>query len=104
MSNVAILARHDEEEVPVQVNVLEAKNRLSQLIRAAQAGEDVVIANRGAPVARLVPARPKKTAGSNSGTAEAILGWLKAHPLAAYARRSAEEIDAAIEQERHSWD
>ena len=46
--------------MPVQVNVLEAKNRLSQLIRAAQAGEDVVIANRGAPVARLVPVRPKK--------------------------------------------
>ncbi len=34
----------------MQVNVLEAKNRLSQLIRAAQAGEDVVIANRGEPV------------------------------------------------------
>jgi hypothetical protein len=31
----------------VQVNILEAKNRLSRLIKAAQAGEDVVIANRG---------------------------------------------------------
>ena len=88
----------------MQVNVLEAKNRLSQLIRAAQAGEDVVIANRGAAVARLVPVRPKETAAFNAGTAEAILGWLKSHPLAAYARRSAEEIDAAIEQDRHSWD
>ncbi len=88
----------------MQVNVLEAKNRLSQLIRAAQAGEDVVIANRGAPVARLVPARPENAAGSNRGTAKAILRWLKAHPLPAYARRSAVEIDAAIEQERHSWD
>ncbi|MGA8759327.1 MAG: type II toxin-antitoxin system prevent-host-death family antitoxin [Stellaceae bacterium] len=88
----------------MQVNVLEAKNRLSQLIRAAQAGEDVVIANRGAAVARLVPVRTEKTAAFSAGTAEAILGWLKSHPLAAYARRSAEEIDAAIEQERRSWD
>ena len=38
----------------MQVNILEAKNRLSLLIRAAQAGEEVVIANRGQPVARLV--------------------------------------------------
>ena len=40
----------------MQVNILEAKNRLSQLIKSAQAGEEVIIANRGAPVARLVPA------------------------------------------------
>ena len=40
----------------MQVNILEARNRLSQLIKAARAGEEVVIANRGEPVARLVPA------------------------------------------------
>jgi prevent-host-death family protein len=39
----------------VQVNIFEAKNRLSQLIRSVQAGEEVVIANHGEPVARLVP-------------------------------------------------
>ena len=33
----------------MQVNIPEAKNRLSLLIKAAQAGEDVVIANRGEP-------------------------------------------------------
>jgi len=41
----------------VQVNIFEAKTRLSQLIKSVQAGEEVVIANRGEPVARLVPAR-----------------------------------------------
>ena len=40
-----------------QVNMLEAKTRLSELVKAAQAGEDVVIANRGEPVVRLVPLR-----------------------------------------------
>lgn len=33
----------------MQVHILEAKNRLSQLIKYAQAGDEVVIANRGYP-------------------------------------------------------
>lgn len=88
----------------MQVNILEAKNRLSLLIKAAQAGEDVVIANRGEPVVRLVPARVPGAANAAPGTGRAILDWLKGHPLPAYARRSAEEIDAAIRLERSSWD
>ena len=39
----------------VQVNVHEAKSNLSELLKRAEAGEDVVIARRGHPVARLVP-------------------------------------------------
>jgi len=88
----------------VQVNILEAKNRLSQLVKAALGGEDVVIANRGEPVARLVPAGPAPQAKTNAGSAPAILDWLKSDTLSAYARRSAEEIDAAIDQERRGWD
>jgi prevent-host-death family protein len=88
----------------VQVNVLEAKNRLSQLIKAARSGEEVVIANRGEPVARLVPTGPAPEPKAGAGSARAILDWLKGHPLPAYARRSAEEIDAAIEEERRAWD
>ena len=41
-----------------QVNVYEAKTRLSQLLDQAAAGEDVVIARNGRPVARLVPVTP----------------------------------------------
>lgn len=33
----------------------EAKTRLSQLVQRASAGEDIVIARNGTPVARLVP-------------------------------------------------
>ena len=88
----------------MQVNILEAKNRLSLLIKSALAGEEVVIANRGAPVARLVPIRASGAASANPGSARAILDWLNRHPLPAYARRSAEEIDAAIQLERNSWD
>jgi prevent-host-death family protein len=88
----------------VQVNIFEAKNRLSQLIKSVQAGEEVVIANRGEPVARLVPARESPGAASGTGSARVILDWLARHPLPNYARRPAEEIDAAIELERRSWD
>ncbi len=38
-----------------QVNVQDAKTRLSQLLAAAERGEEVVIARGGRPVARLVP-------------------------------------------------
>src|SRR5262245_13310788 len=88
----------------VQVNILEAKNRLSQLIRLVQAGEEVVIANRGEPVARLVPAGQSSATTPATGNARTMLSWLEHHPLPDYARRSAEEIDAAIDEERRSWD
>ena len=38
----------------MQYNIREAKDQFSMLVQAAQAGEDVVIARNGIPVARLV--------------------------------------------------
>ena len=40
----------------MQMNIAEAKAKLSELIAAVERGEDVVIARGGVPVARLVPA------------------------------------------------
>ncbi|HLX24182.1 MAG TPA: type II toxin-antitoxin system Phd/YefM family antitoxin [Usitatibacter sp.] len=37
------------------VNIHEAKTHLSRLVERVQAGEEIVIANAGRPVARLVP-------------------------------------------------
>ncbi len=89
----------------IKVNVLEAKNRLSELLRAVQAGEEVIIANRGAPVARLVAAEAAATeAEPPIGSAVAILKWLEENPLPESSRRSAEEIDADIAAEREAWD
>ncbi len=88
----------------MQVNILEAKNRLSELIKSACAGEDVVIANRGKPVARLAPIGKGPTDAGSKGSGRALMDWIAAHPLPPYARRTAEEIDAAIEAERTSWD
>jgi prevent-host-death family protein len=38
-----------------QVNVHQAKTQLSKLLQRVAAGEEITIANRGVPVARLIP-------------------------------------------------
>jgi len=85
----------------MQVNILEAKNRLSALIKSAQAGKEVVIAKRGHPVAKLVPV---KAPSADTGNGRDILEWLDRNPLPEHARRSPKEIEAGIETERDSWD
>jgi prevent-host-death family protein len=39
----------------MKVGAFEAKNRLSELLRLAESGEEIAITNRGRVVARLVP-------------------------------------------------
>ncbi|MDE0389006.1 MAG: type II toxin-antitoxin system prevent-host-death family antitoxin [Rhodospirillales bacterium] len=41
------------------VNVHEAKTQLSRLLARVESGEEVVIARRGEPVARLVACKPR---------------------------------------------
>ena len=43
-------------EETIEVGAFEAKNRLSELLRATEAGRSFVITRRGRAVARLVPA------------------------------------------------
>lgn len=84
----------------MQVNVLEAKNNLSQLVSRAAAGEDVVIARRGVPLVRLVPVR----ADLVHGTGAAIVEWIDDHPPSARSTRPADQVDAGIEAEREGWE
>ncbi len=42
------------------VNLYEAKTTLSQLVEQAAAGEEIVIAKAGRPLARLVPLRERR--------------------------------------------
>lgn len=87
----------------MQVNILEAKNQLSRLVKSARTGEDVVIAHRGVPVARLVRAdgAPGDTA---SGQPVGIVAWLKQNPLPEHLRRSPQAIEQALGEERDGWD
>ena len=51
------------------VNVRQAKAHLSRLLAQVEAGEEVVIARRGAPVARLITCKPtsKRRFGAMKG-------------------------------------
>jgi prevent-host-death family protein len=79
--------------VSESVNVYEAKTHLSQLLDRAAAGEEIVIARAGRPVARLValaePARPR-TPG----------GWRGKMSMTPGFDELPDEIDAAFRGER----
>ena len=88
----------------MQINILDAKNQLSQLIRSVEAGKQVLIARRGEPVAQLVPVNRSAATMPETGRAATILHWLAEHPLPTYAQRKSTEIDHAIAETRASWD
>lgn len=94
----------------MQVNVLEAKNRLSELLRSAERGEEVVIANRGRGVARLVRLDSEAaTATAEPGHAATFVAWLDQHPWPASATKHSKahrhaEIQARIEAQRSAWE
>ena len=48
---------------PMQVNVLEAKSQLSKLVKAALAGEEVIITRNGEPMVKVPMNRPRKLGG-----------------------------------------
>jgi prevent-host-death family protein len=51
------------------VNIHEAKTQFSRLLRRVAAGEEITIANRGVPVARLVPVpKPMRKLGAYRDT------------------------------------
>jgi prevent-host-death family protein len=79
--------------MPESVNVYEAKTHLSQLLDRAAAGEEIVIARAGRPVARLVslaePARPRVPGG-----------WRGKVSMAADYDELPDEIEAAFRGER----
>ncbi|HEX2744836.1 MAG TPA: type II toxin-antitoxin system Phd/YefM family antitoxin [Streptosporangiaceae bacterium] len=75
------------------VNVYEAKTHLSQLLDRAAAGEEIVIARAGRPVARLVAladAPPQRVPG----------GWRGKVSIAADFDDLPPEIEAAFRGER----
>ena len=57
----------------IQVNIHEAKTHLARLLAQGAAGEEVVIAKSGKPLARLTPisdVKPKRTLGRDLGLFE----------------------------------
>ena len=45
-------------KAPLEIGAFEAKNRLSELLKLVENGQEVTITRHGKPVARLVPPEP----------------------------------------------
>lgn len=56
----------------MQISVSDAKGRLTDLVRRAEAGDDVVLTRHGQPVARLTPVRPNPDQTTRRELIEAI--------------------------------
>ena len=80
--------------MPESVNVYEAKTHLSQLIDRAAAGEEIVIARAGRPVARLVPLADAPSRRRTPG------GWRGKVRISDDFDELSAEIDAAFRGER----
>ena len=52
----------------MQINIAEAKSRLSSLVERALAGEEVVVARANRPLVRLVPVQGAATAPRRPGS------------------------------------
>jgi prevent-host-death family protein len=63
----------------MDVSIVEAKNRLPELIRAVEEGEKVVITRHGKPVAQLAPPPPERRQqarlGGMKGRIQLLAGW-----------------------------
>lgn len=62
----------------MDVSIVEAKNRLPELIRAVEQGEAVVITRHGKPVAQLTPPPPERRTVRLGGMRDRIRfqpGW-----------------------------
>ncbi|MXW01143.1 MAG: type II toxin-antitoxin system Phd/YefM family antitoxin [Holophagales bacterium] len=44
----------------MRVSISEAKGKLSELVRRAEAGHDVVLTRHGRPTVALIPVRPRR--------------------------------------------
>ena len=87
----------------MKVNILEAKNRLSQLIQSALAGEEIIIANRGNPVVKLVPVDSVNERLSPHKPATNFREWLRENPIPEHLLRDHDEIEQSIQAQRDSW-
>jgi prevent-host-death family protein len=66
------------DESAMDINIAEAKNQLTKLIRAVEAGESVVITRNGVPVAQITPPPPERRKvmfGSMRGRIHLHPGW-----------------------------
>ena len=75
---VAVARNYGYSTVAMHVSVADAKNQLSQLIRAVEAGEEVIITRSGKPVVQMTRARQEQRTvqlGALRGRIQLKPGW-----------------------------
>lgn len=60
------------EGVAMRISVTEAKGQLTELVRRAEAGDEVILTRHGHAAVRLVPVRPAADAKSRKALLEAV--------------------------------
>lgn len=68
-------------EKPMRVSVTEAKGQLTELVRRAEAGEDIVLTRHGRAAVRLVPVEHATDAISRRALLEAVRRSAASHIL-----------------------
>ncbi len=58
----------------MEISVTEAKAQLTDLVRRAEAGEEVVLTRHGQPAARLVPVSPRVDRTARRALLESLIG------------------------------
>ena len=78
----------------MQVSVTDAKAQLTDLVRRAEAGDEVVLTRHGRPAVRLVPVMSMRGAVERRALMEELrrLGSAKAAAAAASAARSQDDL------------
>ena len=56
----------------MQISLSDAKARLTDLVRQAEAGEEVVLTRHGKPAARIVPMAPAPSSGARVRLIESL--------------------------------
>jgi len=56
----------------MQISVTEAKSQLTELVRRAEAGDEIILTRHGHPAVRLVPVKPRSDAKSRKAALDEI--------------------------------
>lgn len=83
----------------MEMNVQQARDNLSRLIAAAQAGEDVTISRRGKPAVRLVPVTEEPERRWNGKDLAAFFEANRRYR----GTMTSDEIQAYVRAERDAW-
>ena len=78
----------------MQVSVAEAKNKLPELLKAVQEGEQVTISRRGVPVVDLVPTKADESLKPKFGTGR---GKIKVNDPDWWKPMADQEVEAFLE-------